>query len=165
VFGDEAEGLANNGTRLMSEISGQGGHSLPDFQPRVCANSARKTSRSLFCAYRWTQNDGAGLEPRLCVEMNKASNGWPIKARIVRKPIRQRPHEENERVLLCIRQTQTTNVARVHVGDRLRRRAAGRTFARIMGLALSKLPQCSYQSAGYAAAKIPQSKRSSAAAR
>jgi len=76
--------------------------------------------------------------------MNKASNGWPIKARIVHKPIRQRPHEENERVLFCIRQTQTTNVARVHVGDRLRRWAAGRTFARIMGLALSKLPQCSY---------------------
>jgi hypothetical protein len=99
----------------------------PQAWPRVCANSGRKTSRSLFCAYRWTQNDGAGLEPRLCAEMNKANNGWPIKARIVHKPIRQRLHEESERVLFCIRQTQTTNVARVHVGDRLRRWAAGCT--------------------------------------
>src|ERR1700704_219028 len=79
--------------------------------------------------------NGAGSEPCLFAEMNKASNSWPIKTRLVHKPIRQRLHEENERVLFCIRQTQTTNFARVHIGGRLLRWPAGRTFARIMGLA------------------------------
>src|SRR5882757_7454636 len=79
--------------------------------------------------------NGAGPEPCLFAEMNKASNGWPIKTRLVHKPIRQRLHEENKRVLFCIRQTQTTNFAGVHIGGRLRRWPAGRTFARIMGLA------------------------------
>src|SRR5258705_13910087 len=68
-------------------------------------------------------------------EIKKTSNGWPIKTRLVHEPIRQRLHEENERVLFCIRQTQTTNFARVHIGGRLPRPPAGRTFARIMGLA------------------------------
>src|SRR5438270_247310 len=31
----------------MSEIPGQGRHSLPDFQPPICANNGRKLSRSL----------------------------------------------------------------------------------------------------------------------
>src|SRR5258705_9188285 len=79
--------------------------------------------------------NGAGPEPRLFAEMNNASSGWPIKTRLVHKPIRQRLHEENERVLFCIRQTQTSNFARVHIGGRLPRWPAGPTFAPIMGMA------------------------------
>src|SRR6266404_3388998 len=86
--------------------------------------------------------NGAWPEPCLFAEMTKASNGWPIKTRLVHKPIRQRLHEENERVLFCIRQTQTTNFARVHIGGRLRRWPAGRTFARIMGLAARQHIAC-----------------------
>src|SRR5437868_2394238 len=104
----------------MSEIPGQGRHSLPDFQPPICANNGRKLSRSLVLRLALdAELNGAGLKPRLFAEMNKASNGWPIKTRLVHKPIRQRLHEENERVLFCIRQTQTSNFARVHVGGRL----------------------------------------------
>src|SRR5882757_1935522 len=77
--------------------------------------------------------NGAGSEPCLFAEMNKASS-WPIKTRLVHKPIRQRLQEENERVLFCIRQTQTTNFARVHIGGRLRHWPAGGSFARIMWL-------------------------------
>src|SRR5712671_3122865 len=67
--------------------------------------------------------------------INKAINGWPTNTRLVHKPIRPRLHEENECVLFCVRQTPTTNFARVHIGGRLRRWPAGRTFTRIMGLA------------------------------
>src|SRR5882762_4447824 len=92
-------------------------------------------SRSLFLPLALdAERDGAGLEPRLFAEMNKASNSWPIKTRLVHKPIRQRLQEENERVLFCIRQTQTTNFSRVHIGGRLRHWPAGGSFARIMWL-------------------------------
>src|SRR5258708_29775444 len=68
-------------------------------------------------------------------KINKAINGWPIKTRLVHRPIRQRLHEENERVLFWVRQTQTTNFARVYIGGALRRWPASRTLTRIMGLA------------------------------
>jgi hypothetical protein len=94
----------------------------------------QKTSRSRFCAYRWTQNV-TEAEPCRFAEIKKATNGWSTKTRSVHKPIGQRLHEENERVLFCIGQTQMTNFARVHIGGRFRRWLGGRAFARIMGLA------------------------------
>jgi hypothetical protein len=53
----------------MSEIPGQDGHSLPAFQPSICANSGLKTNRCLLLD---AEPNGAGPEPRLFAEMNKA---------------------------------------------------------------------------------------------
>src|SRR6267378_4282766 len=52
--------------------------------------------------------DGAGLEPRLFAEMNKASNGWPIKTRLVHKPS----------VSVCMKRTSASSSA----SDRPKRR-------------------------------------------
>src|SRR6202023_3626440 len=51
------------------------------------------------------------------------------------KPVRQRLHEAHDRILLCVRQAQAPNSARVHVVGRLRRRPAYRTFTDVMELA------------------------------
>src|SRR6267154_4271367 len=120
----------------MSEILGAGRTCSARLPAAGLCQQWLKDEPLSLCASRWTQSlTEQGPEPCLFAEMNKAINGWPIKTRLVHKPIRQRLHEENERVLFCIRQTQTTNFARVHIGGRLRRWPAGRTFTRIMGLA------------------------------
>src|ERR1700730_14783585 len=51
------------------------------------------------------------------------------------EPVGQRLHEADDRILLCVRQAQAPNSARVHVVGRLRRRPAYRTFTDVMGLA------------------------------
>src|SRR3981189_2654768 len=107
----------------------------PTFSRRLVPIAVKRRAALSLRLSLDAEPNGAGPEPWLFAELNKASNGWPIKTRLVHKPIRQRLHEENERVLVCIRQTQTTNFARVHIGGRLWRWPAGRTFARIMGLA------------------------------
>ena len=68
-------------------------------------------------------------------EINKAINGWPIKRRLVHIPIRQRLHEDNERVLVGVSQPEASDFARVHVIGRLRRGPACRALAGVMGLA------------------------------
>ena len=51
------------------------------------------------------------------------------------EPVGQRLHEAHDRILLCVRQAQAPNSARVHVVGRFRRRPACRTFIDVMGLA------------------------------
>ena len=50
-------------------------------------------------------------------------------------PVGQGLHEAHDRVLLCVREAQAPNSARVHVVGRFRRRPACRTFIGVMGLA------------------------------
>src|SRR6202011_1330468 len=51
------------------------------------------------------------------------------------EPVGQRLHEADDRILLCVRQAQAPNSARVHVVGRFRRRPACRTFTHVVGLA------------------------------
>jgi hypothetical protein len=132
----ECSATQRRGSRIVEQVDapGQGGHALPTSSRRFVPTSVKKRAALVFCAYRWTQNV-TEAEPCRFAEIKKASNGWSTKKRSVHKPIGQRLHEENERVLFCIGQTQMTNFARVHIGGRFRRWLGGRAFARIMGLA------------------------------
>ena len=51
------------------------------------------------------------------------------------EPVGQRLHEADDRILLCVRQVQPPNSARVHIFGRFRRRPACRTFIDVVGLA------------------------------
>jgi len=101
--------------------------------------SAKALIEGQFQTPREAERDGAGREPCLFAEMNKAINGWPVKTRLLLtdgyKPISQRLHEAHDRILICVRQAQSPNSARVHVVGRLRRRPARRTFSGIIRLA------------------------------
>lgn len=46
----------------------------------------------------------------------QGNNDWAIKTRLVCPPIRERLHEDNERVLLGFRQAEAAYAAGVHVG-------------------------------------------------
>src|ERR1700726_1013231 len=51
------------------------------------------------------------------------------------KAVRQRLHEAHDRILLCLRQAEAPDFARVDVLGRLRRGPAGRAFTGVMGRA------------------------------
>ena len=51
------------------------------------------------------------------------------------EPVGQGLHEAHDRILLCVRQAQAPNSARVHVVGRFRRRPTCRTFIDVVGLA------------------------------
>src|SRR5437870_7131965 len=51
------------------------------------------------------------------------------------EPVGQRLHEADDRILLCVRQVQASNSARVHVVGRFRRRPARGTLIGVMRLA------------------------------